>query len=258
MSSDEDEPADSFDPRISALKNRKFPLLQSQTNITTIENIEEVVSLIDFELLSTIQSQTLIHHGDRAIKTITRNIRYVGSGGSFNVWRFASGKSRIAGNHWRLEKKPPQTPENPPYSDAFILKRPIVGYKTNLVDKMDPRRLKAVLTEIKVLAHPSILNHQNVVDLLEIFWDTQETGEKSISPSIILEDAPLGSLEAFQKPEFLMLALDMKMEILMDIASGLAALHCVGIVHGDLTTSYVYLLNPLSITSCMLLLPTRS
>lgn len=189
MSSDEDDSADSFIPRIppsiAALGKRKLPLLQSHTNVTSLESFHEILSLIDFELLSTVQSQKLIHHGDRAVKTITRKIRWVGSGASFSVWRFASGKSKIGGNVPRLIKRSQKTRENPSYSDAFVLKRPIIDYKTSSVDQMNTGRLKAVLTEIKVLAHPSILNHRNVVDLLEIFWDTQETGEKLISPSII-------------------------------------------------------------------------
>lgn len=76
-----------------------------------------------------------------------------------------------------------------------------------------------------------------MLDLLGFLWDTQETGENSIAPSILLDDATLGSLESFQKPNLFVLSLDFQLELLRNIASGLAALHEVGIVYGDLKIS---------------------
>lgn len=126
---------------------------------------------------------------------------------------------------------------DPSSSDSFILKRPLINHGPNNAEVTNTTRLKAVLTEIKVLAHPPVSNHPNIVDLLGFLWDTQESGENSIAPSIIMEDALLGSLEAFQKPDFLTLALDRKMEIILDIAKGLDVLHDSGIVHGDLKSA---------------------
>ena len=59
----------------------------------------------------------------------------------------------------------------------------------NPIKVTETTRLKAVLAEIKVLAHRPVLNHPNVVDLLGFLWDTQESGESSIAPSLIMEDA---------------------------------------------------------------------
>ncbi|MCJ1467876.1 hypothetical protein MMC07_006501 [Pseudocyphellaria aurata] len=52
-----------------------------------------------------------------------------------------------------------------------------------------------------------------------------------------MEDALLGSLEAFQKPDLLTLSIDMKTDLVLDIAKGLDVLHDSGIAHGDLSPS---------------------
>lgn len=107
MSSNESDSR--FTPRIPleilALKSRNPPLSQSQSNSVSLENVEEILSLIDFELLGTIHSGTILHTGDRAASTINRWTRWVGSGASFTVWRFASGRSRIEATHGRLVEK---------------------------------------------------------------------------------------------------------------------------------------------------------
>ncbi len=184
--------------------------------------------------------RSALYNADRAMRTLTRRTQSVGSGAVFTVWKFDSGRSHVRVNHQRWKKKA-QGAEPESSTDKFILKRPIINFNEKLFGVTDAGRLKAVLTELNALAQPSILNHPNVVDILGFIWDTQVTGGNSIAPSLILEVAHLGSLGSFQKPDFLMLSVDMKLEIVQDFANGLAALHDAGIVHGDLKAGSAYL-----------------
>lgn len=211
---------------------------QRDSSVEPLEGIENILSLIDFRFF---QGHFSIFNGDKLLPTSGRNIRFIGNGLSFAVWRFSSGRSSVVASCQGGLKGLKEANADPPSSDSFVLKRPLINQpltnrSVDPVEVTDTNRLKAVLTEIKVLAHPPILNHPNVVDLLGVFWDTQESSEKSIAPSLLMEDALLGSLEAFQQPDFLALAIDLKMEIVLDIARGLDMLHDSGIVHGDLNS----------------------
>ncbi|MCJ1427883.1 hypothetical protein MMC29_005789 [Sticta canariensis] len=234
MASDEATPTD-FNtdyvrPRLSAIPLHSKP----DSQVESLEEIENILSLIDLEFF---QYQRTIHDADKAPRTITRKSRFVGNGLTFAVWKFSSGRSKLMRSFQGWKKQLQKANADPSSSDSFIIKRPLINRIANNAKVTDTMRLKAVLTEIKVLAHPPVSNHPNIVDLLGFLWDTQETGEKSIAPSLILEDALLGPLEAFQKPDFLTLSLDMKMEIVLDIAKGLDVLHDSGIVHGDLKSA---------------------
>lgn len=248
MASDESDRSDSGYVPVLPNHRRKPALakhndlsvyLQPDPGVETSEEVEKILSLIDFEFF---QGQMSLHNGDKAPRTLDRNFTFIGNGLSFAVWRFSSGRSRIIASYQKGIKGPKEANADPSSSDSFVLKRPLINrHWTNRsvdpVEVTDTMRLKAVLTEIKVLAHPPVLNHPNVVDLLGFLWDTQESSEKSIAPSLVMEDALLGSLDSFQKPDFLTLSIDMKMEIVRDIAKGLDVLHDSGIVHGDLKSA---------------------
>ena len=243
MASDEststDYSTDYSGPSLSAVS----PHFQSDSEVESLEEIENIFSMIDLEFF---QYQRTVHNADKAQRTITRKSRFVGNGLTFVVWKFSSGRSNLMTSFQGWKKRLKKTYADSSSSDSFILKRPVINRSANNAEVTDTRRLKAVLTEIKVLAHPPVSNHPNIVDLLGFLWDTQESGERLIAPSLILEDALLGSLEAFQKPDFLTLSLDMKMEIVLDIAKGLDVLHDSGIVHGDLKSGWVYFIRYLS------------
>lgn len=234
MASDEststDFSTDYVRPRLSAIPSH----FQPDSKVESLEEIEDILSLIDLEFF---QYQRGIHNADKTPRTITRKSRFVRNGLTFAVWKFSSGRSKLMTSFQGWKKRLRKANGDPPISDSFILKRPLISHSANNAEVTNTTRLKAVLTEVKVLAHPPVSSHPNIVDLLGFLWDTQESGEKLIAPSLILEDALLGSLEAFQKPDFLTLSLDMKMEIVLDIAKGLYVLHDSGIVHGDMKSA---------------------
>lgn len=220
---------------LAVLTGEDASLAQSPRNSALLLS-EEVLGLVDFELLSCIPMEIslhAIHAGDSLPYTIDLRNSFLGSGASFDVWRFNSGRAKIELKYTKWIKKAQEAQPSYPCSDKFVIKRPTIGHDEESLGETDAGRLKSVLRELKALANPAILNHPNVVDLLGYVWDTQLTGGKLIAPAIILEDADLGSLDAFQKPYFFSLTLITKLEIVRDIGAGLVALHDADIVHGD-------------------------
>lgn len=96
-------------------------------------------------------------------------------------------------------------------------------------DKIFRRRLRSVILEVQIMRHPPLRAHPNCPSALGYGWNTRNN---LIMPYVVVEYAPLGTLREHLKNFELHLR---DIEILLgDVASGLAALHTCGIVHGDI------------------------
>jgi ankyrin repeat protein/serine/threonine protein kinase len=90
-------------------------------------------------------------------------------------------------------------------------------------------RLQAVLREISIMHHGPLAKHPNILGLIGYGWRMEA---QRPFPYIVVEFAPLGCMRPFLEGRSL--SLRDKLIFAGDIASGLMALHQVGIVHGDL------------------------
>jgi serine/threonine protein kinase len=90
------------------------------------------------------------------------------------------------------------------------------------------RRLKSVLLEVEILAHPPLQSHPNIPDLLGIAWDVDSPG---FTPQLVMELATHGSLSSFLKTN--RLSDTEQIDCCLDIAQALETLHKCMIVHGD-------------------------
>jgi serine/threonine protein kinase len=88
-----------------------------------------------------------------------------------------------------------------------------------------------------VLTHPRIQQHPNIVQLLS--YDLIENGNNIFSPAFVIERATLGSLSDVLDAKFKTLTPDTRTSIISDVNSGLLALHCSDVVHGDIKTDNV-------------------
>jgi serine/threonine protein kinase len=85
------------------------------------------------------------------------------------------------------------------------------------------RRLKSVLLEVEILAHPPLQAHPNIAKLLG--------DSPGFTPQLVMELATFGSLKTFLEQNSV--SEITKKELCHDIACGLDALHQCMIVHGD-------------------------
>ena len=99
-------------------------------------------------------------------------------------------------------------------------------------------KLKDVRLELEILSHPPLRRYPNIIQLLGCTWDEETPG---YAPMLVMELADLGSLNMLLLRSSLRNT-DLR-AICADIASGLAAIHASGIVHGDVKLENVLMFH---------------
>jgi serine/threonine protein kinase len=97
--------------------------------------------------------------------------------------------------------------------------------------EMELQTMNTMLTEMRVLNHPPLKEHPNLIQPLGYGWEYLDFG---FCPFIVLEFADLGNLDQFLITRADKLSAADKLEICMDLLSGLEALHSCDITHGDI------------------------
>lgn len=101
----------------------------------------------------------------------------------------------------------------------------------------DRRALESVLLEFHALIHPSILEHENIIDFLGLSWGSNPYSPGYKLPVLVVEYADHGSLAKLQAKY--QLDQQTKMQLCLEVGQGLKALHQSGIVHGDVKSENV-------------------
>jgi hypothetical protein len=94
-----------------------------------------------------------------------------------------------------------------------------------------------ILQELRVLCHPSLSEHENIINLLGLDFQEDYDDYQLAWPVIAMEYAEYGSLDDYQQNAILDHALTC--ELLLDIALGLDALHRCNVIHGDVKSENV-------------------
>ncbi|KAE8346130.1 hypothetical protein BDV24DRAFT_158927 [Aspergillus arachidicola] len=98
---------------------------------------------------------------------------------------------------------------------------------------------RSFISEIRILSHPPLRQHPNIIRILGINWDYFHTNYPE--PLILVEKADM-DLREFQKANS-SLPFATKKSIALDIGAGLSALHQCGIIHGDLKPQNVLIFS---------------
>lgn len=110
-----------------------------------------------------------------------------------------------------------------------VAKYPLLATESK---ELSERSYKALANELRVLAHPPLMNHENIVNIKTIGWTRLDASSAAWMPMVVLELADLGTLTEYLSKE--RLGVDSKLQIARDVGCGLQALHACGITHGDL------------------------
>jgi serine/threonine protein kinase len=114
--------------------------------------------------------------------------------------------------------------------ELVALKRPMV--RGELSSLRNQQILTAMALEYQVLRSDSLQSHPNIIQLLGVSWQSVDVKEDLILPVLVLEAAEYGSLASLLNSGNAV-TLNEELLIALDIATGLAALHEHGIIHGD-------------------------
>ncbi|RPB12630.1 hypothetical protein P167DRAFT_149914 [Morchella conica CCBAS932] len=173
---------------------------------------------------------------------------YLGRGRTFYVSRLSLPATIGLKGSWpKTLVIQPADSEQSTHQDASITcKRPMIEFDSfgNPKQGKVEERLEAVFLEMRVLTHPAIYLHKNVVDFLGISWQCElpeiEPGQREFLPPkrvpvILLEYAKYGTLADFMQTDlYASMTFNARANLCRDIAEGLAVLHKSKIVHGDL------------------------
>ncbi|CEI67966.1 hypothetical protein FVEN_g7761 [Fusarium venenatum] len=110
-----------------------------------------------------------------------------------------------------------------------VAKYPILATESKQISE---RSYKALANELRVLSHPPLMEHENIVNIKTIGWTRLDACSAAWMPMIVLEFAHLGTLTEYLSTE--KLGIDSKLQVARDVGTGLQALHTCGIMHGDL------------------------
>ena len=90
--------------------------------------------------------------------------------------------------------------------------------------------LYSLLLEIQILQYEPLQKHPNIINFLGMDWTL--SGNRVPTPRIIVEYAKFGTLSSYLQGN--PIHMNEKLELCLDIASGLQMIHTCGLVHGDL------------------------
>ena len=104
-------------------------------------------------------------------------------------------------------------------------------------------QLRDAYFELQVLSHPPLRAHNNIVKLLGISWEPSPVslsgfhGPETFWPVLVIEHSEYGTIqdvfEDIEANNTTPLTVETKVNLCLDVARGLEALHHCGIVHGD-------------------------
>lgn len=164
---------------------------------------------------------------------------------------------RVALGHWRGEAVAIKYPGQDVVEIGYTIEKPAV-----LKDRVRSfqRLLKDLIFEIQIMRHPQGRKHPNIVDLRAVAFkdslvapelgdDHSQLGEKGMTykifyPVLVVEPAIKAYTDLskyFKTHAGEQIPSEVAISLISDIAQGLAALHALGIVHGDVKDENILL-----------------
>lgn len=163
-------------------------------------------------------------HFDEDVGIMAQDSALIGQGGQFDVRRV-----KMCCNDGFFVLKSALSAAYRKRGQAIVQK---VIQSSSQQRKEEDRMIRAVFHEYRALSHPPIREHPNIVDILDLGWETDPENRKDKWPVLVLEYADQGTMADFLAQSDL--SLETRTKLCLDVARGLEVIHESGIIHGDL------------------------
>ena len=134
-----------------------------------------------------------------------------------------------------------QKPEDQSWSPYYV------AVKRMIVVESDASRLRkhydTVHRELRVLTHPGLRDHDNILPVLALGWTNNIGG---VCPYLVVEFSDHGTLTDYLRR--IRASPDERRELALDVATGLEALHESRIIHGDMKPSNILIFDTVDVS----------
>jgi serine/threonine protein kinase len=121
------------------------------------------------------------------------------------------------------------------YGDVVVTKRIATsGYSNDASRSAYSSAIRPLVQELRVLSHPYLRDHQNIIDLFGVAWEKHADWTGHCWPIVVLEYADHGNIHDFFAAEGAGKGWMTRLGFCHDVIEGLCALHDAGVIHGDL------------------------
>ncbi|KAL3703449.1 hypothetical protein TMatcc_010638, partial [Talaromyces marneffei ATCC 18224] len=115
----------------------------------------------------------------------------------------------------------------------------LIAVKTPILDpnpmtQRNRQIFDSMTKEYQIMNHGGLKKNKNIVSLIGCCWRTIDIHTKLVVPNLLLEGADLGDLEDFYRRSYSTITMRRRLGLSIDVASGVEALHSVGILHDDI------------------------
>lgn len=167
-----------------------------------------------------------------------------GAHGAVEVHRYVRGRNFNVFNDTSSLKLLVYEPDPKRTGDYYAVKR-LASLDPSLEQEATPGKTKpkrnpyALLAEeLRILSHPDLHGHPNIVYLFGVSHTPSRGGVDSAEPNLVLQEGDCGDLYSFYRDVDMRFnrhtLIEVKLSLCFDIASGIEALHRHGVVHCDI------------------------
>jgi len=169
-----------------------------------------------------VDNPTIPHHG----LTLRSSQPVSGRGRTYEVRRYSEGnKEQIdSSNYWR-----------PSEAHKYLVSSTSASAGRDAA--VSPTTFKSLINELLILSHKPLATHPNLLRITSVCWALSDFDHDYALPVIRTEFSVLGTLHTFVRAWEC--PYRVKRQLLLDVATGLAALHSCSIVHGDIKAENV-------------------
>jgi len=163
-----------------------------------------------------------------------------GAHGAVEVHRYVPGRNFNVFNDSSSLKLLAYEPDRQRTGDYYAVKRLVLLEPASAANATQSKRNPYALLadELRILAHPDLRGHPNIVYLFGVSHTPSRGGIDSAEPNLVLQEGDCGDLYSFYRDVDMRFnrhtLTEVKLSLCFDIACGIEALHRHGVVHCDI------------------------